>query len=225
MTPAVIYCNVSSMEDANRGQEVTIVARKWFHLVAVALFVPVTLFAPKLQSLSYAIALAALMVLEAIRSHVPSVNAFYARYVDRDKQEREDSVLVSHMALVVGCAAPLWIAEYCSSNDETLNSTVRTVLSLWGVLCLGIGDAAGAVVGVYFGRHYWSALNRRTIEGSLAMLASMSLPCWLFVDDWKVWVPAVLFTTLLEAWTIQLDNLVLPLVGSTIILLCQPSRV
>jgi dolichol kinase len=196
-------------------------ARKWFHLAAVALFAPATLAAPKLQSLSYAIALAALTVLEAVRRRVPALNAFYAQYVDRGKQERDDSLLVSHMALVVGCAVPLWIAEYCSSsNERALSSTARAFLSLWGVLCLGVGDAAGAVVGVCLGRHCWSAGNRRTIEGSLAMLVSMALPCWLFVDDWVLWFPAVLFTTLLEAWTLQLDNLVLPLAGSTVILLC-----
>jgi dolichol kinase len=212
MTP-VVWVSSSSFNDKKQ----TVVARKWFHLVTVLLFAPVTMAAPQLQSLSYAIAMAGLMVLEAIRSHLPALNAFYVRFLDPVKEERDDSIIVSHMALVVGCAAPLWIAEYCSWPPNSIG--IKSFLSLWGVLCLGVGDAIGAVVGILFGKHCWSASNSRTIEGSTAMFLSVALPCCVLAPDSTIWIPAVVFTTLLEAWTRQLDNLILPLAGSAAILL------
>jgi dolichol kinase len=217
MAPVALVSNASF----NNGR-LTIVARKWFHLVAVLLFAPVTAAAPQLQSLSYAIALAGLMVLEAIRLHVPALDAFYIRFLDPVKEERLDLIIASHMALVVGCAAPLWIAECCSWPADS--SGIKMLLSLWGVLCLGVGDAMGAVVGIFFGKHYWSASHRRTIEGSTAMFLSMAIPCFVFLRDSTIWIPAVAFTTLLEAWTLQLDNLTLPLAGSAAILLVHQRR-
>jgi dolichol kinase len=215
--PVVLISN----ESFDNGK-LTIVARKWFHLVAVLLFAPVTIAAPQLQSLSYAIALAGLMVLESIRSHLPALNAFYVRFLDPLKEERHDLIIVSHMALVVGCAAPLWIAENCSWPSNS--SGIKSFLSLWGVLCLGVGDAMGAVVGIFFGKHCWSASNRRTIEGSAAMFLSMATSCFVLLHDSTTWIPAVAFATLLEAWTLQLDNLILPLAGSAAILLAHQRR-
>jgi hypothetical protein len=64
-----------------------------------------------------------------------------------------------------------------------------SVLPYVGILTLGIGDAAAAVVGKLFGRLRWSAVlralgargmedNYRTIEGSLACFVSMSAASW-----------------------------------------------
>lgn len=201
-------------------------ARKWFHLVALVLFVPVTVASPQLQSFGYAVALALLMILECVRTNVVWLNAFYERYVDHRKDLANnnhpsgapgETVIVSHMTLILGCAAPLWMVEYMDLSDH---DPIRGLLSLWGVLCLGVGDAMGAVVGTYFGRYRWGAGNR-TLEGSLAMFLSMAVPGWFLVSDAYLWLPAVVFTTILEAYTLQIDNLVLPLAGSAVILLCH----
>lgn len=66
----------------------TVVLRKWFHLVAILLFTPVTLLAPQLMTPSYAIALCALMVFECIRTQLPrSVQAFYLKLMDTEKDK------------------------------------------------------------------------------------------------------------------------------------------
>ena len=36
--------------------------------------------------------------------------------------------------------------------------------------------------------------------------------------DWRRWLPVCVVATLLEAFTLQIDNLVLPLVGVTLLL-------
>jgi dolichol kinase len=203
----------------------TVITRKWFHLVAVLLFTPVTLAAPQLQSLSYAIALAVLMVMECVRRDIPWVHQFYHSYLDNAKDltgSMDESVIVSHMGLIVGCAAPLWISD--SVQFQLDNTTARLFLQLWGVLSLGVGDAMGAVVGKYIGILAWG--QGRTIEGSMAMLVSMSIICLgIFgTEQTTLWLPAVVFATLVEAFTLQIDNFVLPLAGASIILLSLGSQ-
>jgi len=213
----------------------TILARKWFHLVAVLLFVPATIAAPELQSLSYAVALAVLMLLESTRHYVPWLNDFYKNYLDTSKDETEDSTIVSHMALIAGCAAPLWLVEWYHDDSYTTNNTTllveaKLLVQLWGVWTLGIGDAMGAVVGKNFGRHHWGQ-QHRTLEGSAAMFLSLSLAClatiWFEHHENRlsisIWLPAVVFVTLLEAFTLQIDNLVLPLAGAAMIFVSMKS--
>jgi hypothetical protein len=193
--------------------------------VAVYLFTPVTLAAPQLQSLSYAIALAVLMVMECVRRDIPWLHQFYHSYLDNTKDltgSIEKSVIVSHMGLIAGCAAPLWISD-CIQLDNT-HIKVRLFLQLWGILSLGVGDAMGAVVGKYIGILAWG--QGRTIEGSIAMLLSMSSICLgvFGTEQTTLWLPAVVFATLVEAFTLQIDNFVLPLAGASIILLSVRSH-
>ena len=202
-----------------------VIARKWFHGMAVLLFAPVTLAAPQLQSLSYAIAVALLLLAECtVRRQASWIDKFYVRYLDIAK-DRPETVVVSHMALILGCAGPLWLTECVR-----LRPPLRVLVSQWGVLSLGIGDAAGALVGRTMGRCEWGH-NKRTVEGSLAMLVSMTgASYWLLQSVAGVdlahdatltpaWATALVSVTLLEAFTLQLDNLVLPLFGASVFIL------
>lgn len=192
-----------------------VVRRKWFHAVAVILFSPATFVFPELISLSYAIALYVLAVLEDLRRDIPTLQAFYLSFIDRTKDNPE--LIVSHMFLILGCALPLWISEYVGETGAAI-----LLLSQWGILCLGIGDAAGAVIGSWYGKHQWGK-NRRTLEGSLAMWASMNIIGIAVVpNDCRIPLfSASTVTTVMEAFTMQMDNLVLPIIGSTVILLLQ----
>ena len=150
------------------------------------------------------------------------LQSFYVAFLD--KKDDRGHIIVSHIFLIVGCAAPLWMSEVLS--NETSSSPL--LLSEFGVICIGIGDAMGAVIGKTMGRNKWGK-NQRTIEGSLAMWLSMIgsgvLTCKSAQDCWALLV-ATTFTTILEAFTVHLDNLVLPLSGSTIILLMlMPKKV
>jgi dolichol kinase len=224
------------------------VARKWFHLVAIILFVPTTLYTPQLMTLAYAVALCVLMVIETVRLDIPPIHYFYTTFLDGEAKNetldtvtgttnnKQNKIIVSHIFLVFGCAAPFWLSNVVGySNHSYDREPLQRLLSLFGIISIGVGDAMGAVVGKSLGRHRWGR-NRRTIEGSVAMFLSMIL-CGIIVLSWKSdehdnqrfslpkrgdilsLLVATSFTTVLEAFTEQLDNLVLPLAGSTILLL------
>ena len=55
----------------------------------------------------------------------------------------------------------------------------RRLLPLWGVLSLGIGDAAGAIVVTWFGKTQWQprSPNPKTLQGSAAMWISLMVSC------------------------------------------------
>jgi dolichol kinase len=195
-----------------------VVTRKWFHLVAVLLFGPVIAQMPQLMTLSFAIAICVLMVLETLRRDLPFLQQFYVAFVDSAK-DNDEQIIVSHVFLIFGCAAPLWLGMIVADASDT---SLNLLLAEFGVISIGIGDAMGAVVGKLFGRHTWGVTNQRTYEGSVAMWVSMLVSGALFCNtakDCLALILATTFTTLLEAFTIHLDNLVLPLAGSTILLL------
>jgi dolichol kinase len=172
------------------------------------------------MSLSYAIAVCVLIVLETLRRDLPWIQSFYTTFID-DRKDDGSHIIVSHMFLILGCAAPLWINESTHNNNSSPKYSSSLLLSLFGVVCIGIGDAMGAIVGKGMGKHKWGK-NQRTMEGSLAMWSSMMLAgkciCYSNREFWALLV-ATTFTTVLEAFTVQLDNLALPLAGSAIMLL------
>jgi len=228
---------VTSLQAAAGRTSIT-VRRKWFHLIAILLFAPTTYCFPQTLSLSYAIAIAVLVAVEEVRRDIPQIQAFFDRYLDTSK-DASDGVLVSHIALVFGCAIPLWISECVhadgtaqsrglSRSDEVGNSELLGqlhLLQLWGILCLGVGDSFGAVIGSMFGKHRWGR-NRRTLEGSAAMWCSMVwVALFCVVDErweqYRIVLVATSIVTVLEAFSTQVDNLILPLAGVSVILFLQ----
>ena len=197
--------------------------------------------------------------MEAIRADVPALNRFYLQYLDVSKDnvvvhddDRKSGVMnpggggivVSHMALIVGCAAPLWIASAAtpaiSPSKKQSSSLFHVILSLLGVICLGVGDAVGALVGRYYGRQRpWWGRQGRTLEGSVSMLVSMILSTHVLTlavrrillsetdssqSLMTTIMPSLIFMTILEAYTTQIDNLVLPLAGSAVFLLSSQQQ-
>mmetsp|Transcript_10747 Transcript_10747/g.16486 ORF Transcript_10747/g.16486 Transcript_10747/m.16486 type:complete len:457 (-) Transcript_10747:1845-3215(-) len=177
-----------------------VVTRKWFHLVAVLLFTPVTLLSPELMFLSYTIAICALLVIENVRNDMQtSFQDFYLSYLDYEK-DKVDQVIISHVALIGGCAFPLWLSV-CLGIESN-------VLRLWGVIVLGVGDSCAAIVGKLLGTRIWG--RNRSLEGSSAMLMSIIVCCCKSKEPWEV---AAVLSTLIEAFTSQIDNIVLPIAG------------
>ena len=179
---------------------------------------------------------------------------------------------LSHISLLFGCAAPIWLYTLLlilipysstSSNNSSSNYYIHTItpeqillLSIMpyvGLVTLGIGDAAAAVIGKLYGSYYWHYLiltgsnnrslyqkNKRTIEGSLACLTSMSIYAFivLYYEYMKLYeyhpisilvlfnVATVLLwvlfiVTIVEAWTLENDNIILPILMCVLLLLCS----
>lgn len=124
-----------------------------------------------------------------------------------------------------------------SSGEGRPGETLaRLLVSCAGLICLGLGDTAASVVGVLAGRTRLLAGSRKTWEGMLAGAAAMLLGCfgiWLWslvasdqdlVRDldldlqrhshqvsWPGVILATFGAAFLEAVTLQMDNLVVPI--------------
>lgn len=230
----------------NRKQRV-VIARKYFHLMAILLFTPITWLDRDMMSLSYAISVSLLLVLEMIRCQLSTeasgvdqqsalLNQFYMVFLDeKDSSAADGGLAVTHIALVVGCALPLWVHQMLEmQGTDELSFTTKWLFSLLphlGVLVLGVGDSAGAVGGMRLGRHRWPGASPRTFEGSLCMYLSMMFAvlctCMVIVgSNMEDTLNCLLecssllcLLTLIEASTTQIDNLCLPIAGSTILIL------
>ena len=199
---------------AERAKRV-ILARKYFHLIAVLLFYPITKLDPDMMSLSYAISISLLILVEAIRDWGTSKESshpwskFYSVFFDeKDVSAANGGLAITHIALVFGCAVPLWIDQLFiatrfdsnkqtkrwylhllgtpnANNDEDSANHGNSLLPLLGVIVLGVGDSIGALFGIKFGRHHWPSESSRTIEGSTAMLVAMSTAVYLdsYIDS------------------------------------------
>jgi len=84
--------------------------------------------------LSYGVAIALFIVVECIRSlSVPPFGCEVAKFMQAYLDHRESGrIILSHTYLLLGCALPLWLNPYASTNLLVSNA---------GVLALGIGDA------------------------------------------------------------------------------------
>ena len=206
-----------------------VAARKFFHLVAVILFTPITGIDSDLMVLSYAIAITLLMILEIIRCYSfvrdnsndmsSSLNAFFTFFLDeKDSLAADGGLAITHITLIAGCAIPLWMSQILNVTDDS--SWLMHLLPYVGVLVLGIGDSVGAIAGIKFGRHSWPGGSSRTLEGSFCMFVSMFVLLGLVgVDNLSSVGTLLAVVTLLEASTSQIDNLCLPLAGTSLVAL------
>ena len=144
--------------------------------------------------------------------------------------------VVTHMAMIFGCAFPLWVNEVLQKVTDPGHvigaGDIHSFLPAMGIIVLGVGDAVGAIVGVCLGYYKWPG-TKRTIEGSLGMFLSMVLSVMIIsyldlaADANAIWgaalvglyvSPQLLVLTLLEAFTSQIDNLCLPIAASILCL-------
>ncbi|WVW82713.1 hypothetical protein I302_104724 [Kwoniella bestiolae CBS 10118] len=203
----------SSMMDAADQRLPTLsvnARRKFFHALAVVMFIPGIAVDPAFTHLSFSVAFAAFNFAEYIRYFAlwpfgVSVHLFLNEFLDH---KDSGTAILSHFYLLAGCASPLWL----EGPSE--------ILCYFGVLSLGIGDALASIVGRKIGRLRWTTSSGKTVEGSVAFLLSM-LACsgalWLVgvVDTFRP-TPYIITTTLatlLEAFSDQNDNLILPMYG------------
>ena len=153
-----------------------IVIRKAFHVAAVAMFLPGIALDLRFLSLALAGATLLLLVLDGLRAvRAPGVGQALHTYMVQFTDERDEGVLIlTHVYLLLGCAMPVWLAVLGETADEELAGRSTLLFALGGVLTVGIGDTAAAVVGRMAGRLPWPG-SRKTVEGSAAGALSMLL--------------------------------------------------
>ncbi|KAI0710120.1 hypothetical protein C8Q76DRAFT_625541 [Earliella scabrosa] len=182
--------------------------RKYFHALAVVMFVPGIAVDPAFTHLAFSGAFALFTFTEYVRYFAlypfgAAVHLFMNEFLD---SKDGGTAILSHFYLLTGCANSVWFEG------------PSRLLQFTGTLVLGVGDALASIVGKRLGRHRWFAANPKTIEGSVGFVASVLVCAWLLrvfgtVENFSVgrFVIVAGLAGLLEAFSVQNDNLTLPL--------------
>jgi hypothetical protein len=216
------------------------ISRKLFHTLAMALFVPVISWYTEFILLAFGVGVCGLLLAEYVRnapSVLPElsrvISGYYGTFIDHRDVDR--GLVLTHIYLLLGIALPVWLWAVLAGKQEGWFETSGPVdyaasdphlklLKHLGWITVGAGDAMGAFVGIYCGRTSWpkrAQSSSRTVEGSLGCFITM-LACTagaMHVEGllhqvgahwWPVAATSLLLTTMVEAYTIDIDNLVLP---------------
>lgn len=203
-----------SMQSGNGSKQACTTTRKYFHVIIVLIYFPGVIWDPELLYVASGIALSVFIFLEVVRVlKIPPVGQIIDDSFKVFLDEKDSGILVlTHIYLLVGCSCPLWLYP-----KQFVNKDFHISL-LSGVISVGLGDTAASIGGSIWGNHTWSGTNK-TFEGTLCAIAAQLifvLPLlWLghvcSATNLSIAVLAVVLTSLLEAKTTQVDNLILPL--------------
>lgn len=197
------------------------ILRKGYHVLAFLLFAPGQMLESSTLRLAYAASFALLVTLELVRAaRLGPLSQALQRFIAPQIDHRDAGPLaLTHIYLLLGCAIPSWLTPHAASASS---SSLAPLAPLAGVLILGVGDTAASVWGTLAGSRRWvpGATRGKTVEGTAAGAASTILAAVValaitgktsgLVGGALLVFPATIGTCLLEAFTEQIDNLVLP---------------
>lgn len=227
--PVLFYVNAS-------GHYSTMVVRKLFHVFAFVLFTPQLLKLGQSKALTRMIVFAFncvtafLMLIEVFRckcrtdnpkhlyeSIANTLDRYFSSYCDDREGKERRTLILTHIYLLMGCAlAPTTVYILVDGGfvpDEFC------VVSLSGVVFLGIGDSVAALYGKAFGHSRWSRYGKKTTEGSWACIFAACAAFFVllyayenpyFRELFMAVAIASFVTGILEGITFQFDNLICP---------------
>jgi dolichol kinase len=197
----------------------TSVVRKFFHFVAVIMFLPPLRQPTMVEFVAVAgVSVAALfMILETARLSSRQFRAHLNRFIHPflDSKDNRSRFVTSHTQLLLACTAPAGVSIVMGLHPDPL-------VELSGVLTVGIGDAAAALGGSLMGKRYtlpWS--ETKTYSGTLAFVVSVlaALRTLGLLSDAAL--AATLISALTESVVKTYDNLVLPVVFSAVVVVAR----
>ncbi|XP_054288811.1 dolichol kinase-like [Macrosteles quadrilineatus] len=210
---ASVVAVVAAMTQVKGGRKASTIVRKYFHLLAVAVYLPGLLLNPCLLYLASGIIFAIFVGLEIVRvakvAPVAEVlDSVFLTFVD---EKDAGPVALTPLCLMAGVSAPLWLHPAPASSPDSLPPLLA------GLLSVGVGDTAASVCGSLFGRHKWPD-SQRTKEGSAACFISqlffvIAMIHFGYIPRNNLLQPIVAISAVswVEATTDQIDNLALPL--------------
>ena len=217
------------------------VVRKSYHILALLLFGPGQVLQPEMLRLAYAAAFALLCTLELVRgARLRRLSDLLQRFVDEHKDDRDGGVVVlTHIYLLLGCAIPSFLCPHSVAEREghfgillplsgvLIVGVGDTAASIYGKLCGRTRWNSGRNWPPDAGGK--GASGSKTVEGTIAGAVCTVAAAGLCVclgggvkgplaaepSGWAWGACAVVAATAaamsLEAFTEQIDNLVLPL--------------
>ncbi|GJQ14468.1 hypothetical protein GpartN1_g6259.t1 [Galdieria partita] len=209
----VLLCLVLFLIPPYRLNVVPIVARKYYHLVLFFILLPSLFVEAAFISLCSIVALFLLIIVELGRaSHVYGIRWWVNDYMSALVDYRDNgTIYMTHLYLLLGSCFTLWQHPPCS------------LLGMSGMVTLGIVDTTTACFGTFSGKTKWPG-TYKTMEGTFSgmllgvvscyLLHILCVECSLQRMDWHIVFilsSSYLLSTMLEAFTTQIDNLVVPL--------------
>ncbi|XP_069604281.1 dolichol kinase [Ranitomeya imitator] len=213
----VLYQNSKRTPDSKKLQ-VSTVTRKYFHFLAVATYIPGIIYDMQLLFVSSVACFAAFVLLEYIRYfRIRPLGQTLRNLLTLFLDERDSGPLIlTHIYLLLGMSLPIWLfPRLCASSF----SSPSTLLPYCGVLAVGVGDTIASICGSALGEIKWPG-TKKTFEGTMmAIFAQIIAVALLLICDTNVtmnsgyvWLlGSITLVTLLEAFTTQIDNILLPL--------------
>lgn len=220
-TGVALYRTAVSGKIANSHNKFILhLKRKSYHLLVTLLFIPAQLYGRSLLPIALVVALIGFVVIECIRI---LDNGLYSTAIDQFLRKFTDyrdagKVVTSHFYLLLGCALPVWLGGHSDSSNSA-------VACLSGVLALGTADTAASLVGMRYGRMKWPGDTSKTIEGTLGFVLSLFVAMSSFTRSLSfVNLATCAVLGVVEALTEQNDNLVIPLLMFSLVLVSNWSH-
>lgn len=196
------------------GNRASTVTRKLFHALILLVYIPGLAWDSELLRLASLLAFAVFLVLECVRVlQIPPLGSLLNHSLHVFLDEKDGGLLIlTPIYLLIGCSMPIWL-------DPRRSVGTSKSLAPWsGILSLGIGDTVASVAGTALGYHRWPQ-TKKTVEGTgLAILAQYMVVTFLGTAGyWPAQLPSlrsslvIVISSLMEAFTSQVDNLVVPL--------------
>ena len=191
-----------------------IVQRKFFHIMALLVFIVPVYYDVQWMRLAISGAIFVFLAVESLRLvRFPFIAKIIEQYVSGFLDEKDSGELIlTHLFLLLGCGLPVMFCDYTGF----LGLAVRVC----GISVLAIGDAAASAIGVKYGKHKWPG-SKKSIEGTIGAfigtwITIVILTCigertFDFLSVFILFIPS-LVGALDEAFTSQIDNLTLPFV-------------
>lgn len=215
----VVHQNTRRTESTKKYQASTAV-RKYFHFLIVLTFAPGLALDRPLLHLAAVVCLALFLFLELVRIfRIRPLGLLLRRSLALFLDDRDLGPLIfTHIYLLLGISIPVWISEApCMSKGGVAGAGGLAAYA--GVLAVGVGDTVASIFGSAAGEIRWPG-TKKTFEGTATSVFAqiIAVAIFLMVDtsinlnaSYSWVVGSIAMVAMLEAYTSQIDNLLLPL--------------
>ncbi|XP_005992164.1 dolichol kinase [Latimeria chalumnae] len=210
----------SSEEESSKKYKASTVVRKYFHFLVLATYVPGLIYDRELLYVAAVLCLAVFVLLEYMRYfRIKPLGQMLRHLLTLFLDDRDCGPLIlTHIYLLLGLSLPLWLFPGPCTLKGPLPGTVA-LAPYAGVLAVGVGDTVASVFGSNLGEIHWPG-TKKTFEGTVsAIFAQIIAVALILICDSSIslnasyiWIlGSIVLVSLLEAYTSQIDNLILPL--------------
>ncbi|XP_008824325.1 dolichol kinase [Nannospalax galili] len=216
----VVYQNAKRSSSESKKHQAPTITRKYFHFIVVATYIPGIIFDRPLLYVAATVCLAVFIFLEYVRYfRIKPLGHPLRSLLSLFLDERDSGPLIlTHIYLLLGMSLPIWLIPRPCTQKGSLEGA-RALVPYAGVLAVGVGDTVASIFGSTMGEIRWPG-TKKTFEGTMtSIFAQIISVALILIFDSGVdlnysyaWILGSISTvSLLEAYTTQIDNLLLPL--------------